>query len=124
MSAKKSHVLQQTCSIQMQVCLSLCDPFIDTKRLKVNCKHNSCIQNPIKDIHWNILQKQVTALPGNYFRKTVFSIYCSLRGKCPYLEFFWSAFSRSRTECGGIRSPNAGKYGPKKNSEYEQKAPS
>ena len=53
-------------------------------------------------------------MPGNYFRKTVFSIYCSLRGKCPYLEFFWSAFSRSRTECGGIRSPNAGKYGPKK----------
>ena len=27
-----------------------------------------------------------------------------LRKKCPYLEFFWSVFSRIRTECGEIRS--------------------
>ena len=32
--------------------------------------------------------------------------------KCPYSEFFWSAFSCIRTEYGEIRSPNAGKYGP------------
>ena len=28
----------------------------------------------------------------------------SLREKCPYLELFWCAFSRIRTECGEIRS--------------------
>ena len=27
-----------------------------------------------------------------------------LREKCPYSEFFWSAFSRIQTECGEIRS--------------------
>ena len=26
----------------------------------------------------------------------------SLREKCPYLELFWSVFSRIRTECGKI----------------------
>ena len=31
--------------------------------------------------------------------------------KCPYSEFFWSAFSRIRTE---IISPNPGKRGPEK----------
>ena len=34
----------------------------------------------------------------------------TLRKKCPYLEFFWSVFSRIWTKF----SPNAGKYGPKK----------
>ena len=43
----------------------------------------------------------------------------TLREKCPYLKFFWSVFSRIRTEYGEIRSisvfsPNAGKYGPEK----------
>ena len=40
----------------------------------------------------------------------------SLRENCPYLELFWPAFSRVRTEYGEIQylsvfSPNAGKYG-------------
>ena len=28
----------------------------------------------------------------------------TLREKCPYSEFFWSVFSRIRTECGDLRS--------------------
>ena len=48
----------------------------------------------------------------------------TLRGKCPYSEFFWSLFSRIRTEYGEIQSisvfsPNAGKYRPEKLYEYE-----
>ena len=30
--------------------------------------------------------------------------YNTLRKKCPYLELFWSAFSRIRTEYGEIRN--------------------
>ena len=36
----------------------------------------------------------------------------SLREKCPMQNYFWSVFSRSRTEYGEILSPNTGKYGP------------
>ena len=32
------------------------------------------------------------------------NISLSLRDNCPYLEFFWSAFSRTRIEYGEIRS--------------------
>ena len=40
----------------------------------------------------------------------------ALREKCPYSEFFWSVYSRIRTEYGKIPvfSPTAGKYGPEK----------
>ena len=43
----------------------------------------------------------------------------SQREKCPYSEFFWSVFSRIRTDYGEIQylsvfTPNAGKYGPEK----------
>ena len=41
----------------------------------------------------------------------------ALREKCPITEFFWSVFSRIRTEYGDLRSkfcPNVGKYGPEK----------
>ena len=31
----------------------------------------------------------------------------SLREKCPYLELFWSTFSRIRTECGEMWSISA-----------------
>ena len=34
--------------------------------------------------------------------------------KCPYSEFFWSAFSHIRTDSGEIRINNAGKYEPEK----------
>ena len=41
---------------------------------------------------------------------------CTCVKKYPYLEFFWSVFSRNRTEYGEIRSSifsvNAGKYRP------------
>ena len=30
----------------------------------------------------------------------IWSAQAALREKCPYLEFFWSAFSRIRTEYG------------------------
>ena len=38
----------------------------------------------------------------------------ALRKRCPYLELFWSVFSRIRTEYGDLSvfSPNAGKCGP------------
>ena len=36
---------------------------------------------------------------------------CTLCKKCLYSEFFWSAFSRIRTEYG---SPNAGEHRPEK----------
>ena len=32
-----------------------------------------------------------------------------MREKCPYLELFWSTFSRMRTEYGEIRSQTANK---------------
>ena len=38
----------------------------------------------------------------------------TLREKCPYLEFFWTVFSRIWTEYGGIRRENS----DQKNSEY------
>ena len=50
----------------------------------------------------------------------VYLVQASLREKCLYSEFFWSVFSRIRTEYGEIQSignakcPNAGKYGPEK----------
>ena len=37
-------------------------------------------------------------------RKKLFFIKDSLREKCPNTEFFWSLFSRIRTEYGEIRS--------------------
>ena len=36
-------------------------------------------------------------------RFLIFS-HCSLREKCPYAEFFWSAFSSIWTECRKIRT--------------------
>ena len=36
----------------------------------------------------------------------------SLHKKCPYLELFWSAFSRIRTSYLLVFSPNAGNCGP------------
>ena len=36
----------------------------------------------------------------------------TLRKKCLYLEFFWSAFSRILTKYGNLFSPNVGKCGP------------
>ena len=35
---------------------------------------------------------------------SVFSVKGTLRQKCPYLEFFWSVFSRIRTEYGDFAS--------------------
>ena len=37
------------------------------------------------------------------FQKVQYGDY-TLRNKCQYSELFWSAFSHSRTEYGGIRS--------------------
>ena len=44
-----------------------------------------------------------------------------LHEKCPYSEFFWTVFSRSRTEYGvSLRIQSyCGKIQPKKNSQYE-----
>ena len=36
----------------------------------------------------------------------------SLRENCPYLDLFWSVFSRIWTEYGEILIPNGRKYGP------------
>ena len=38
----------------------------------------------------------------------------ALREKCWNTKFFWSVFSRIRTECGEILCPNAGKDRPEK----------
>ena len=46
---------------------------------------------------WVIAQCFISA--GVFFNDVL-----TLRKKCPYLELFWSAFSRIRTECGEIRS--------------------
>ena len=40
------------------------------------------------------------------------NLFLALRGKCPYSELFWSAFSLIVTEYGEIKCPNKGKYGP------------
>ena len=69
-------------------------------------------------------KKHVKVLETN--EKTVLRAYLSitLRGKCPYLEFFWSVFSRIRIEYGEILriSPYSDQMWEKmnqKNSEYE-----
>ena len=69
-------------------------------------------------------KKHVNVLETN--EKTVLRAYLSitLRGKCPYLEFFWSVFSRIRIEYGEILriSPYSDQMWEKmdqKNSEYE-----
>ena len=51
------------------------------------------------------------------------NVYHPLRKKCPYSEFFWSAFSRIRTEYGDLlhKSPYSiqmPKSMDQKNSEY------
>ena len=56
----------------------------------------------------------------NFFCLSLFNLcvfkFPPLCEKCPYSEFFWSVFSRIRTEYGEIRriSPNVEKYGPDK----------
>ena len=55
----------------------------------------------------------------NKLRKLIWVLKVTLREKCPYSEFFWSVFSRIRTEYGEIRNPNlfsvnVGKCGPEK----------
>ena len=36
MSTKRSHILKQTCSFQLQVCLSMCDILVDIRHERVN----------------------------------------------------------------------------------------
>ena len=53
--------------------------------------------------------------------KKLNNVNLSLRKKCPYSELFWSAFSRIRTEDGGIRTPYSvqmEKKADQNNSEY------
>ena len=53
---------------------------------------------------------------GIYLRKE------SLREKCPYLEFFWSVFSRIQCECGKIRTrktPNTDSFYAGNGSHYD-----
>ena len=35
MSTKRSHILKQTCSWKLQVCLSMCDPLVDSRHWRV-----------------------------------------------------------------------------------------
>ena len=50
-----------------------------------------------------------------FYSQWKFSLKLTLREKCPYLKFFWSAFSRIRTEYGKTRMrENKGQ----KNSKY------
>ena len=50
---------------------------------------------------------------GQHYRKMQCDLATyPLHEKCPYFEFFWSVFSRIRTEY--VFRPNAGKCGPEK----------
>ena len=51
------------------------------------------------------------------------TLQATLRKKCPYLEFFWSVFSRIRTEYGkvlriSLHSVRIREYTDQKNSEF------
>ena len=45
----------------------------------------------------------------------------SLRKKCPYSNFFWSIFSRIRTECGDLRRKSP--YSVRMQENMDQKTP-
>ena len=53
----------------------------------------------------SFILQQIRALARNWFTLLNILFKCmSLCEKCPYSEFFWSVFSRIRTEYGEIRS--------------------
>ena len=59
------------------------------------------------------MSESIVFVPVCVHLSAYFSLTFPLREKCPYSEFFWSVFSRIRTEYGEILG-NAGKYGPEK----------
>ena len=79
----------------------------------------SAIVKNNKFINWTLIELFVSCslihslLPNGhtYFKnlavftpQVCLAVFQPLREKCPYSEFFWSAFSRVRTEYEGIRS--------------------
>ena len=89
---------------------------LSKKRFRHRCSSLNWI---VKFVRKHLLNKcwasQNTIFVVQFFsRQTKKICKMALREKCPYSEFFWSAFSRIRTEYLSVFSSNPGNYGPEK----------
>ena len=64
-STKRSYILKQTCSFQLQVCLSMYDLFVDTRRWRVN---GSYATNPFNCVKVTSCQNQEIVLSNVLIR--------------------------------------------------------